>query len=440
MDQSAVNPHYLEHVIDVGRSRDVEASEDIYSGNGTKLLAKGARIDERVKDQLLQHKLSKPLEDCMSVSSGVDAAQFMATAEALLDQSLLLRSVFRTGHDKALAALRQVQLSPQLQSLLTVYAEHRPRKLEHTVGVALLNAGMTQHVQGTPDALRTALLAGLCHDIGELYIAPAYLERGARLPPNEWKHIAAHPVIAFRVLHKMPGLGDEVCAAVVHHHERLDGFGYPRGLSGKAIPLSGQVLAAAELLSGLNESGPGAPRRADVAMKLIPGEFHQSMIDLVATVSRDCNDLDAALASLPTLDETVRRAEHIGDRMEKLARLVDSLDTELKGASQAVKDVAAQSVQRYERIRRAFSSTGLDTGAPRSLLVRLVQMEGELLHLEVTLILREIGWRLRELEREVRLRVQTAAPQEAPLVERLLAPLVITRDVAPAQPLAAAAA
>lgn len=428
--QSEVNPHYLDHVIDVGRTREVEASEDIYSGNGTKLLAKGARIDDRVKDQLLQHKLSKPLEDCMRVAEGVDAQQFLATAERLLDRSTLLRSVFRSGHDKALQALRQISLSPQMQSLLTVYAEHRPKKLEHTVGVALLNAGMTLHLQGTPDMLRTALLAGLCHDIGELYIDPAFLERGSRLPPHEWKHIAAHPVIAFRVLHKMPGLGEQVCAAVVHHHERLDGFGYPRGLRGKAIPLAGQVLAAAELLSGLNEAGPGAPRRADVAMKLIPGEFHQSMIDLVATMGRDCNDLDAALARLPKLEDTVKRAEHIGDRLNKLTHLVSGLDDALKHASAATKDIAAVSVQRFERIRRAFSSTGLDTGAPRSLLSQLVQMEGEVLHLEVHLILGEIAWRLRELEREVRLRVQTASPQEGPLVERLLAPLLLRADAA----------
>ena len=66
-----VNPHYLDHVIRVSESRPVAAAEDIVSQNGIKLLAKGAQINDKVRDRLLMHKLQKPLEDCIQVTEGI---------------------------------------------------------------------------------------------------------------------------------------------------------------------------------------------------------------------------------------------------------------------------------------------------------------------------------------------------------------------------------
>jgi len=59
-----VNPHYLDNVVATARSHELAASEDIVSGNGVKLIAKGTRIDAAVRDRLLEHKLRRPLENC----------------------------------------------------------------------------------------------------------------------------------------------------------------------------------------------------------------------------------------------------------------------------------------------------------------------------------------------------------------------------------------
>ena len=71
--ENEVNPHYLEHVIATGLTREVEVSEDIYAHNGMKLLAKGARVNGDTRDRLLEHKLLKPLEDCLEITGGVTA-------------------------------------------------------------------------------------------------------------------------------------------------------------------------------------------------------------------------------------------------------------------------------------------------------------------------------------------------------------------------------
>ncbi|RZI93976.1 MAG: HD domain-containing protein, partial [Rubrivivax sp.] len=268
-----VNPHYLEHVIRTSESKPVEASEDILSHSGIKLLAKGAQINEKVRDRLLMHKLSKPLEDCIQVTDGVMPESFGPLGEALLAQHPLLKAI--CAHDlypSAPATLATLKLSAPVQSLLTVYAEHQGDRLRHTAGVAMLALALARRMMpGETEQHRMLALAGLLHDVGELYIEPAYLRPGQPLGPAEWRHVASHPLVAERVLRNMPGAGKEVANAVLHHHERLDGFGYPGGVQGKALGMTGQILAAAEWLMALIETGLTPMTRASVATKLIPG-------------------------------------------------------------------------------------------------------------------------------------------------------------------------
>ena len=191
-----VNPHYLEHVMHTSQQREMEASEDIVSGNGLKLLAKGARIDASVKERMLQHKLLKPLEACMKVAGGADGIDLPGTASALLDAHPLLRELFARPRTRALLGELQTALvSAPFESMLTVYADHAEHKIAHAVGTSLLAMGLLDRISGGADEarVRQLMLAGLSHDVGELYIDPAFLRKGVHLEPPQWKHIAAHP-------------------------------------------------------------------------------------------------------------------------------------------------------------------------------------------------------------------------------------------------------
>ena len=135
----AVNAHYLNHVVETAGKREVEASEDIIASNGIKLLAKGARIDPEVQERLLQHKLSKPLEDCVRVVDGVIPEAFGPIAEELLDQHALLAGLCATDRAQPVPeSLSRLRLTMPVQSLLTVYADYQGYRLSHTVRVAML--------------------------------------------------------------------------------------------------------------------------------------------------------------------------------------------------------------------------------------------------------------------------------------------------------------
>ena len=82
---TAVNQHYLNKVMDLSESMDVQANEDIFDARGTKLLAKGARVSRALQEKLIVHKLTKPLEACIAVDGGVDDQRIAFVAERLLD-------------------------------------------------------------------------------------------------------------------------------------------------------------------------------------------------------------------------------------------------------------------------------------------------------------------------------------------------------------------
>ena len=418
-EPSGVNPHYLDRVVAVAETAGVEATEDIISGSGLKLLAKGARIDAHTRERLLQHKLRKPLESSLRV---VEAAGRRPTidrvAAALIERYPLLGALCREHAAVLLPLLKQLPLSTSVTSMLSVFAEQGDRKHDHAVGVALLAGALAQGLpEGRGAGLQHLIVGGLVHDAGELYIDPAILQSPVRLNTEQWRHVAAHPVIAARVLREMPGAGPAVADAVLCHHERLDGFGYPRGLAGATLPMPGQLLAAAEMLMGIIEADRGAGEQASVALKLIPGEFNRHVMDRVTRVAAGLHASDeAAAARLPMgLDDLARRAGTLGATMHQLLDLRADIEARTAKRSPAVRALMAQALERCRCIRLAFSSTGLDMHDPGSLREHLAQMDPRV-QFEISIVIREIEWRLREIKREARVRAMALPPDEAALV------------------------
>lgn len=417
-----VNPHYLDHVVETSQTHTVEASEDILAANGMKLLAKGARIDAGVKDRLLQHKLCKPLEDCVRVSGGGMAQRLAQTATELLDRHAFLRMLSSSSDGLAPEAmLARLKLSAPMESLLTVYCQHREDKLPHAVTTALLSQGFSRKlVPQRPELGAELLLAGLFHDVGELYINPAYLAKGVQLTPEQWRHIVTHPIVAHRVLKDLPGAGAAIAEPVLQHHERLDGFGYPHGLHGEQLSLPAQILATAELLVGLIESGPRPLSRAAIAMKLIPGEFGRPFIDIVATASQAEREGESAADPVHELRPNLPRIRGIATLLKRLRRGEDFLLKQTPSFSEPLRPLVTHAIERLHRIQLAFSSTGMDIDSPKRLLRHLSQQVDSHLGLELSTVVREIDWRLRELERESLLRAELLSPQESARVRQLI--------------------
>ncbi|MDI4635010.1 HD domain-containing protein [Pelomonas sp. V22] len=420
--EEAVNPHYLGHLVASAAAHRIEVTEDIVSGNGIKLLAKGAALDADVHERLLRHKLSRPLEDCLGAAEGVSPTQIAEAAEQLLDKHPLLRAL--AAHDRALPiqqSLAKLRLSGPMQSLLTVYADQPGGRLHHAVGVALIAKALARRLlPGDIDAHRLLGLAGLLHDVGELYLAPDVLSRDGELEAEQWRHIVSHPVIGQRVLSGLEGSSAALAELVLSHHERLDGFGYPRGLHQNQFALQAQILASAEWLMGLIDAGALPITQSSVASKLIPGEFSEAIFESLRQAATSCEGPDHVLDEDRGLAAALPRALRVAELLARFRSSRAQLRARAVGASPELRGLLDLCLQRMLQLQVAFSSAGLDADHPETLVHQLVLDEGPV-QLEVLALLREFHWRMRELERELQLRSASLSQEDRLMVGDLIA-------------------
>jgi HD-GYP domain-containing protein (c-di-GMP phosphodiesterase class II) len=101
----------------------------------------------------------------------------------------------------------------------------------------------------------TIAQAALLHDIGKIGVPEAVLGKPGPLDPDEWALMRRHPLIGAQIVAPFDFLA-EGAVLIRHHHERLDGSGYPDRLAGDAIPLGARVIAVADVYDALTSSRP----------------------------------------------------------------------------------------------------------------------------------------------------------------------------------------
>jgi HD-GYP domain-containing protein (c-di-GMP phosphodiesterase class II) len=128
-----------------------------------------------------------------------------------------------------------------------------PATAGHSHRVAELVVGASERL-GQP-ADRTFVRAALLHDIGKLSLSSRILDKPGRLTEAEWTAVRAHPLHTEELLSRVAPLRP-VAAIAAAHHERLDGGGYPRGLTGAELGLPARLLAVADVYEALTATRP----------------------------------------------------------------------------------------------------------------------------------------------------------------------------------------
>ena len=135
-----------------------------------------------------------------------------------------------------------------------------PFTLGHSVAVADL-AAEADHRLGLPrEEVLMLRRAGLVHGFGRLGVSNSIWDRPGPLTAGEWERVRMYPYLTERMLHQSVALAP-LGEIAVQHRERLDGSGYPRGLSGGAISRHARVLGAADAYQSMREPRPHRPAR-----------------------------------------------------------------------------------------------------------------------------------------------------------------------------------
>lgn len=411
---AVVNEHYLDKVLALSEEVGVTATEDIYDANGTKLLAKGTQVSRKLQERLIMHRLRKPIESCIAVDGAVDAGTLAACVARLGDESPAIGAILAVSGVTGSMLEREVgalAFSPPLAMMLTMIDRGDPQGLRHVAEVATLALAFASQAGLGPDGRQVAAMAGVLHDIGELYINPALIRATHVLSAEEWSHVIVHPQIGRLLIQDLGECPPAVGAAVAEHHERLNGTGYPRAMIvGQSSP-AGQLVAAAELVSGLLHK-PNPLQRAELALKIVSGEHPRLVSAVVSQASRRLGPQELRMDAAHVDDDEIAR---LSARMSEAAGLAASLACAGKVAPRHV-DLLQRTGERLSLVQRAFVATGLD--------MRIAVLEGAPAgHAEIfesELALREISWRVRDIGRDLALQLGPARTSIVQ-VERLLA-------------------
>lgn len=142
-------------------------------------------------------------------------------------------------------------LGSHVRALLVSLAAKDASTEEHTRRVALRAVEVGEELGLPATRMRELALGGLLHDIGKLSVATAVLRKPGALTDDEFAEIKRHPVAGDELLCDLGGFGERVHRLVRHHHERLDGSGYPDGADASELDLDVRILAVCDVYDAL---------------------------------------------------------------------------------------------------------------------------------------------------------------------------------------------
>ena len=174
--------------------------------------------------------------------ASLDVTERAADQEALLERELRVRRL----------------LSGAVSALVATVEMRDPYTSGHQHRVAELAVAIGQLLEWSPERFSDLHFAGLLHDIGKVVVPSEILSKPSRLSPVEFALITAHASAGGDILAPIEFTGP-VQQAIVQHHERLDGSGYPHCLKGDAIIPEARVLAVADVFEAMVSDRPYRP-------------------------------------------------------------------------------------------------------------------------------------------------------------------------------------
>ncbi|HEU5160650.1 MAG TPA: HD-GYP domain-containing protein [Streptosporangiaceae bacterium] len=131
----------------------------------------------------------------------------------------------------------------------------------HSERVSRGSVMIAQEIGMRPERVKAIRYAGMLHDVGKLGVPTKVLQKPGGLTEEELAAIQLHPMRGLEIVREI-GFLDEALAGIMHHHEKMDGRGYPMGLAGDEIPVFARIIAVADAFDCMTSDRSYRGRRA----------------------------------------------------------------------------------------------------------------------------------------------------------------------------------
>ena len=208
--------------------------------------------------------------------------------------SLNLRKIFRQSELRLLTSMAEqvaaIIANTDLYQDLERFVVNMVKSLVHAIEAKdVYTRGHSERVNlycmmmaellGLPEQEKETLhWASILHDIGKIGIPEQILNKPGKLTEGEYRSVQDHPTKGYNILTPIEQLSGSLCG-ILHHHERYDGKGYPRGLKGEEIPLAARIIAVADTFDAITSTRAYRPEKSSHEALEIIEEVSGSQLD-----------------------------------------------------------------------------------------------------------------------------------------------------------------
>ena len=209
---------------------------------------------------------------------------------------LVGRQLARARERSRLYASLERTITEAISALAAALESRDDTTGEHIRRTEVLAGEAAREIGLGPEQVRVVRYASMLHDVGKIGIPDAILNKPGGLTPEEWRIMRRHPEIGAHIVGRIPGFED-VVEAVLAHHERHDGKGYPARLAGDEVPISARLISAIDAYDAMTNDRPyrKAMTHEEALAELERGsgsQFDPVIVEALKTVLSDKRERD----------------------------------------------------------------------------------------------------------------------------------------------------